>query len=46
MPPINWANPMPERKAPEKLDQFGFLPQFESGLFWDMLTDLAKPLRS
>ena len=44
--PINWANPMPERKAPEKLDQFGFLPQFESGLFWDMLTDLAKLLRS
>lgn len=42
---VNWANPMPERPAPAVQNQFGFLPQFESGLFWDMLVDLAKLLR-
>lgn len=41
---INWANPMPERKEPE-YSMFQFLPQFESGLYWDMQTDLAKLLR-
>lgn len=44
--PINWDNPMPDRPAPDNPDMFGFLPQYESGLFWDMLIDLAKLLRS
>jgi hypothetical protein len=44
--PINWANPMPERTEPEAPVFFGFLPQYESGLFWDMLIDLGKLLRS
>ena len=42
---INWANPLPGRKPPEK-SHFLFLPQYESGLFWDMLIDLAELLRS
>ena len=42
---INWANPLPDRKPPEK-SHFLFLPQYESGLFWDMLIDLAELLRS
>jgi hypothetical protein len=47
--PINWANPLPERAPPPGVPAAGpfrFLPQFESGLFWDMLTDLAELLRS
>ncbi|MDR0999775.1 MAG: hypothetical protein LBL96_03075 [Clostridiales bacterium] len=46
--PINWANPMPDRTPPSGSEDWGilsFLPQFESGLFWDMLTDCAKLLR-
>lgn len=44
---INWSNPTPEREYPEEIrnSRFGFLPQFESGLFWDMQVDLAKLLR-
>ena len=47
--PINWANPMPDRPTPPgavMTGLFRFLPQFESGLFWDMLTDLARLLKS
>lgn len=43
---INWDNPMPERKIPEESSPFGFLEQYESGLYWDMQTDLAKLLQS
>ncbi|MDR0758923.1 MAG: hypothetical protein LBF74_02290 [Treponema sp.] len=46
---INWANPLPEREVPigaPTTGLFRFLPQFESGLFWDMLIDLAELLRS
>lgn len=42
---INWNNPMPKRTPPEG-GQFVFLPQFESGLYWDMQVELAKLLRS
>jgi hypothetical protein len=47
--PINWANPLPDRKPPQDAPAAGlfrFLPQFESGLFWDMLIDLAALIRS
>lgn len=46
--PINWDNPIPDRPAPEmpKDSKLRFLPQYEMGLFWDMLVDLAKLLRS
>jgi hypothetical protein len=47
--PINWSNPLPERAVPPgaaATGPFRFLPQFESGLFWDMLIDLAELLRS
>ncbi len=47
--PICWDNPHPEREIPawaETSGPFGILPQFELGLFWDMLTDCAKLLRS
>jgi hypothetical protein len=43
--PISWANPLPDRVAPSNHDRFPFLPQYESGLIWDMLTDLAELLR-
>ncbi len=45
---INWDNPMPDREVPEsvKKGRMRFLPQYEIGLFWDMLVDLAKLLRS
>ena len=44
---INWANPMPDREKPADFaDFFQWLPEYESGLFWDMLIDLAKLLRS
>ncbi len=44
---ICWNNPLPDRQIPDALASgpFPFLPQYESGLFWDMLTDLAKLLR-
>ncbi len=41
---IDWKNPLPQRKAPDRVP-FGLLPQYESGLFWDMVTELAKLLR-
>ena len=41
---INWANPTPERKGPDS-PGFDFHPDYELGLFWDMLVDLAKELR-
>jgi hypothetical protein len=47
--PINWSNPLPDRKPPQDAPAAGpfrFLPQFESGLFWDILIDLADLLRS
>ncbi|MCL2839391.1 MAG: alpha/beta hydrolase domain-containing protein [Defluviitaleaceae bacterium] len=47
--PINWANPLPDRPMPagaQTTGIFRFLPQFESGLFWDMLIDCAKLLKS
>lgn len=43
---INWNNPMPEREPPANRGKFPFLPKFEAGLFWDMLIDLAKLLRT
>jgi hypothetical protein len=44
--PINWADPMPERPAPNAVGPFRFLSGYESGLFWDMQVDLAKLLRT
>ncbi len=41
---INWRNPMPGRPVPETT-LFPVLPEYENGLFWDMLTDLAMALR-
>jgi len=46
--PINWDNPMPERPTPPNAittGLFRFLPQYESGLFWDMLVDCANLLK-
>ncbi len=43
---LNWDNPMPEREKPENTGTFQFLPQYESGLYWDMQTDLARLLRT
>jgi hypothetical protein len=42
---ISWKNPLPDREPPKKY-MFKFFPQYEAGLFWDMLTDLAKLFRS
>lgn len=49
---MNWANPTPERPFdydPAELERGGALPDmdisYETGLFWDMLTDLAWLLR-
>ncbi len=46
--PINWNNPMPERPIPDEVKNsiFKFLPQYEVGLFWDMLIDLSCLLKS
>ncbi len=44
--PINWANPTPDREKPANAHPFAFLAQYESGLFWDMMVDLAKLLRT
>ncbi|WP_347129190.1 alpha/beta hydrolase domain-containing protein, partial [Neglectibacter timonensis] len=46
--PINWANPNSNRVPCDEVknSRFGFLPQYEQGLFWDMLLDLAKILRT
>ena len=45
--PINWNNPMPDREIPDEVKNgvFKFLPQYEVGLFWDMLRDLARLLK-
>ncbi len=37
---------MPERETPPQAGSFPFLSQYESGLFWDMLVDFAKLLRT
>lgn len=42
---LSWANPLPDRPKPP-VSPFGFYPQYEFGLFWDMLTDFAKALRT
>ena len=42
---MNWANPMPDREEPTG-GIFSFLPQFESGLYWDMQVELVKLLRT
>ena len=45
---INWANPDPSRKIPDK-SKWGigpFMEQYESGLYWDMQNDLARLLRT
>ncbi|MDO4283929.1 MAG: alpha/beta hydrolase domain-containing protein [Eubacteriales bacterium] len=44
--PICWDNPLPEREKPSDTGTFPFLPQYESGLFWDMLIELARLLRT
>ena len=46
---INWDNPDPNALIPEDTVKTGLmpsLPQYELGLFWDMLVDLSKLLRS
>ncbi len=43
---INWANPTPDREPPAQTTFFDYRPQYELGLFWDMLVDLAKLLRT
>lgn len=47
---INWDNPMPDREIPDAVKNAGglikYLPQYELGLFWDMLVELAKLLRT
>lgn len=46
--PINWDNPDPSREIPESMknNPLMFLKQYESGLFWDMIIDLARLLRT
>lgn len=41
---ISWKNPLPGRTMPEH-QIFPTSPEYENGLFWDMLTDLAMALR-
>ena len=43
--PISWKNPLPGRPLP-KPGIFPVLPEYENGLFWDMLTDLAVAIRT
>lgn len=43
---ISWKNPLPNRVLPEKKGPFPVFPEYEAGLFWDMLTDLSVALRS
>jgi len=42
---ISWANPLPDRPLPEG-GIFPVYKEYENGLFWDMLTDLAIALRT
>lgn len=46
--PINWANPDQSRQVPKGLEgnPVLFMKEYESGLFWDMLMDLARLLRT
>lgn len=44
--PIRWDNPLPDRPLPENNGPFPILPEHETGLFWDMLTDLSRLLRT
>ncbi len=46
--PINWNNPDKDRIPPEGVRDVPmmFMEQYESGLFWDMLMDLARLLRT
>lgn len=41
---ISWKNPLPDRPMPEKIG-FPIFQEYDSGLFWDMLTDLSAALR-
>lgn len=41
---ISWANPLPGRPKPER-SMFPVLEEYENGIFWDMLTDLAVLVR-
>lgn len=43
---ISWKNPVPQRGIPQNPLSFPMDPETETGLFWDMLTDLNKLLRS
>lgn len=45
--PIRWDNPDKTRTAPEGVQNnpMMFMEAYESGLFWDMLMDLARLLR-
>ena len=45
--PINWNNPDKNRIPPEGVKDVPmmFMEQYESGLFWDILIDLARLLR-
>ena len=43
---ISWKNPLPNRPIPVNSSPFPIIPEYENGLFWDMLTDLAISLRS
>lgn len=45
--PMNWDNPDKTRVAPEEIRDVPmlFMEDYESGLFWDMLIDLARLLR-
>jgi len=42
---ISWANPTPERPAPAN-GGFDYMKEYELGLFWDMMVDFAKVLRT
>ncbi len=47
--PLEWSNPMPERPIPAGAPTegpFRFRREQEMGLFWDMLEDCARLLRS
>ena len=45
--PINWNNPDPDTEIPEaaRKQLMPVLPQYELGLFWDMLIDLSELLK-
>lgn len=43
--PIHWDNPLPDREPPADGGTFPVLMENETGLLWDMLTDLTALLR-